>query len=178
MGGGKRPRKEVTALPKPPERIVTEGAQGRGMDGGNAGVWESRPTIADEHGKAMDRGGEGAIGEMEQQSNDQLVEKLGRQINDLFAGLTLTQEEDNRRPKEENLAIRRKMVELEKEKWEQNNRTEQLMGAMLRQLGGQVVSVEPGSAEVTPVRGSRPVVVVPEMLGTQEKQARLGVLAP
>ena len=53
-----------------------------------------------------------------------------------------------------------------------------LMGAMLRQLGGQVVSAEPGSAGMTLVRGSRPVVVVPEMTGTQEKQARPGALAP
>ena len=30
---------------------------------------------------------------------------------------------------------------------------------------------------MTPVRGSRPAVVVPEMPGTQEKQARPGVLA-
>ena len=89
----------------------------------------------------------------------------------MFAGLTLKQEEDNRRLKEENLAIRRQMVELEKEKWEQNNRTEQLMGAMLRQLGGQVVSTEPGSAEMTPVRGSRPVVVVPENLDFLKERA-------
>ena len=101
-------------------------------------------------------------------------------MKELFAGLTqaLKQEEANRRLNEENLAIRRQMVELEKEKWEQNNRMEQLMGAMLRQLGGLVVSAEPGSAEMAPVRGSRPVVVVPEMSGTQEKQARPGVLAP
>ena len=84
----------------------------------------------------MDRGGGEAIRKMEQQENDQLVERLGRQINELFAGLTLKQEEDNRRLKEENLAIRKQMVELEKEKWEQNNRMELLMGAMLRQLGG------------------------------------------
>ena len=72
------PRKEVTALPKPLGRTVVEGAQGRGRGGGNAGVWESRSTIADEHENAMDRGGEEAIREMEQQNNDQLVEKLSR----------------------------------------------------------------------------------------------------
>ena len=180
VGGGKRPRKEVVSLPRPLGSAVAGGAQGRGRGGGTRGqgVWESRPTIADEHGKAMDRGGEEAIREMEQQNNDQLVERLGRQINELFAGLTLKQEEANRRLNEENLAIRRQMVELEKEKWEQNNRMEQLMGAILGQLGGQVVPAEPGSAEMTPVRGSRPAVVVPEMPGTQEKQARPGVLAP
>ena len=139
---------------------------------------ESRPTIADEHGKAMDRGGGEAIRKMEEQENDQPVEGLGRQINELFAGLTLKQEEDNRRHKEENLAIRKQMVELEKEKWEQNNRMELMMGAMLRWLGGQALPVKPGSAEVTPVRGSRPAVVMPEMPSTQQKQARLGALAP
>ena len=52
------------------------------------------------------------------------------------------------------------------------------MTALLKQMGedqppqGQTVS-----AEMTPVRGSRPAVVVPEMPGTQEKQARPGVLA-
>ena len=66
------------------------------------------------------------------------MERLGRQMKELFAGLTLKQEEDNRRLKEENLAIRKQMVELEKEKWEQNNRMELLMGAMLRQLGDRL----------------------------------------
>ena len=70
------------------------------------------------------------------------------------------------------------MLELEREKVQQNSRMEQLMGAIFGQLGGQVGPAEPGSAEMTPVRGSRPAVVVPEMPGTQEKQARPGVLAP
>ena len=73
---------------------------------------ESRPAIVDEHRRAMDRGGGEAIKKLEEQENDQLVERLGRQINELFAGLTLKQEEDNRRRKEENLAIRKQMVEL------------------------------------------------------------------
>ena len=38
-------------------------------------------------------------------------------MKELFTGLTLKQEDDNRRLKEENLAIRKQMVELEKEKW-------------------------------------------------------------
>ena len=82
-------------------------------------MWESRPTISDDHGKAMDRGGGEAIRKMEQQENDQLAERLGKQMQELFAGLTLKQEEDNRRLKEENQAIRRQMVEMEKEKWKQ-----------------------------------------------------------
>ena len=41
-------------------------------------MWKSRPTIDDEHEKAMDRDEEEAIREMKQQNNDQLVEKLGR----------------------------------------------------------------------------------------------------
>jgi hypothetical protein len=79
----------------------------------------------------------------EEQENDQLAERLGKQMEELFAGLTLKQEEDNRRLKEENLAIRRQMVEMEMEKWEQNNRMEQLMGALLMQLGGQALQAEP-----------------------------------
>ena len=53
VGGGKRSRKEVTALPKP----VADGAHGRGRGGGTRGqgVWESRPTIANEHGKDSGR---------------------------------------------------------------------------------------------------------------------------
>ena len=171
----------MAALPKPLGRTVAGGAQGRGRGGGtrSQGVWEGSPAIADEHGKAMDRVGGEAIRNMEQQKNAQLVERLGRQIVELFTGLTLKQEEDSRRLKEENLAIRKQTVELEKEKWEQHNRTEQLMAALLKQMGGdqhpQGLAV---SAEMTPVRGSRPAVVVPEMPGTQEKQARPGVLAP
>ena len=83
VDGGKRPRKEVATLPKPLGRTMADGALGRGRGGGTRGqgVWESRPTIADEHGKAMDRGGEEAIREMEKLANDQLVEQLGRQMN-------------------------------------------------------------------------------------------------
>ena len=66
VGGGKRPRKEVVALPRPLGSTVADGAQGRGRGGGTAGVWESRPTISDEQGKAMDRGGGEAIRKMEQ----------------------------------------------------------------------------------------------------------------
>ena len=82
-------------------------------------MWESRPTIADEQGKAMDRGGEEAIRRIEQQESDQLAERLGKKMKELFAGLTLKQEEDNRRPREENLATKKQMLELEKEKWAQ-----------------------------------------------------------
>ena len=53
----------------------------------------------------------------------------------LFVGLTLKQEEDNRTLREENLAIRKQMLELEKEQCAQNNRMELLMGAVLRQMG-------------------------------------------
>ena len=144
------------------------------------GVWSvgGRPTIADGQGQAIYRGGGEAIRRAEQQENDQLVERLGRRMKELFAGLTLKQEEDNRRLKEENLAIRKQMLELEKEKWEQHNRTELRMGALLRQMGGQALPAEPGSVEVTPVRGSRPAMVIPEMPSTQQKQARPGMLAP
>ena len=105
-------------MPKPLGRTVADGTQGRGRGDGtrSQGVWESRPTIVDEHGQAMDRGRGVAIRKMEEQENDQLVERLGRQMKELFAGLTLKQEEDSRRLKEENLAIRKQMVELEKEK--------------------------------------------------------------
>ena len=97
-----------------------------------ARVLESRPTFVDENGQAKDSGGGEAIRKIEKHENDQLAEKLGKQIKELFAGLTLKQEEDNRRLKEENLAIGRQMVELEKKNWEQTNRMELLVGALLR----------------------------------------------
>jgi hypothetical protein len=129
----------------------------------------------------MDRGGEEAIREMEKLANDQLVEQLGRQMKELFSGLALKQEEENRRLREENMAIRKQMVELEKEKLDQNGRMEQLMTAMLQQMqqmgGGQPLGGQPASAEVTPVRPSKPAVVMPVMPRTQEKQDRTGVLA-
>ena len=135
VGGGKRLRKEEAALPKPLDRAEAGGApdRGRGGDTSRQGVWESRPTIADEQGQAMDRGGGETIRRTEQQENDQLVERLGRQMKELFTGLTLKQE-DNRRLREENLAITKQMLELKKERWEQNNRMELLMGAVLRQM--------------------------------------------
>ena len=70
------------------------------------------------------------------------------------------------------------MAEMKKAKWDQNDRMEQLMRSLLMQLGGQALQAAPGSSEVTPVRGSRPEVVMPEMPSTQQKQARSGVLAP
>ena len=174
VDGGKRPRKEVVAPPRPLGSAVAGGAQGRGRGGGSRG---QGVTIVDEQGKAMDRGGEEAIREMERLANDQLVEQLGGQMKELFSGLALKQEEENRRLKEENLAIRRQMVELEKEKLQQNSRMEQLMAAMLQQMGGgQPFCGQPANAEVTPVRPSKPAVVVPVMPSTQEKQARPGVL--
>ena len=94
----------------------------------------------------MDRGGEEAIREMDKLANDQLVEQLGRQMKELFSGLAQKQEEENRRLREENLAIRKQMVELEREKLQQNSRMEQLMAAMLQQMGG-----------VSPLMGNQPV---------------------
>ena len=80
------------------------------------GVWSvgGRPTIADGQGQAIYRGGGEAIRRAEQQENDQLVERLGRRMKELFAGLTLKQEEDNRRLREENLAIRKQVPVLKK----------------------------------------------------------------
>ena len=52
------------------------------------------------------------------------------------------------------------------------------MAAMLQQMGGgQPFGGQPASAEVTQVRPNKPAMVVPVMPGTQEKQARPGVLA-
>ena len=73
------------------------------------------------------------------------------------------------------------MVELEREKLQQNSRMEQLMTALLGQMGGvQPTHVQPANAEMTPEK-SRPAVVVPEMPGagpaTGEKLTRPGNLA-
>ena len=69
------------------------------------------------------------------------------------------------------------MVELEREKLQQNSRMEELMTAMLQKMGG-VQPEAPGSplsAEVTPVKNKK--VVMPGMPGTQGKQVRAGELA-
>ena len=54
VDGGKRLRKEEAVLPKPLDMAGAGGTQGRGRSGGtnSQGVWESRPTIADEQGQA------------------------------------------------------------------------------------------------------------------------------
>ena len=133
----------------------------------------------------MDRGGEEAIREMDKLANDQLMDQLGRKINELFTGLAQKQEEDSRKLQEENLAIKKQVVELEKEKLQQNSRMEELlqqnnrvMTAMLQKMGGvQPEAPEsPHSAEVTPVK-NKTLVVVPGMPGTGEKQVRTGELA-
>ena len=73
------------------------------------------------------------------------------------------------------------MVELEREKLQQNSRMEQLMTTLLGQMGGaQPTQVQPANAEVTPEK-NRPAVVVPEMPGagpgTGGKLTRPGILA-
>ena len=126
----------------------------------------------------MHRGGDEAIQEMNRQANELLVEQLGSQMKELFSGLAQKQEEDNKRLRGENLAIRKQMVELEKEKVQQNGRMEQLMTALLGQMrGDQSSQGQPASPERTPARSGRTAVVVPEMPGTHEKQARPGILA-
>ena len=69
---------------------------------------------------------------------------------------TLKQEEDNRKLREENLAIRKQMPELEKEKMQQNNRMELLMTTLLRQVGGAPLPSQAADQETTPERGGRP----------------------
>ena len=108
-----------------------KGTEAGGSTGSSSqGEWASRPAIADEHGRTMDRGGEEALKRMELQAHERLqVERLGKQMKELFTNLTLKQEEDNRKLREENAAIRRQMLELEK--LVQNNRMEQLMTSPL-----------------------------------------------
>lgn len=116
--------------------------------------WSNRPIVADTQGGTIDRGGGETLKEMELKANGELVEVMGDQIKNLFASLTQKQEGDNRKPMEENAAIRRQMPELELEKLEQNNRMEQLMTALPCQVrGGQPSPMHtPISAEVTPLK--------------------------
>ena len=72
-GAAKRQKRleMVRELPKPLGK-VTEAGGSTGLQEG----WASRPTIADESGTPMDRGGEEAIREMNRQANELLVEQL------------------------------------------------------------------------------------------------------
>ena len=75
-------------MPKPLDKVAAPGGStGAGGSTGQQGGGDSRPVIADETGQPMDRGGEEAIREMDKLAKDQLVEQLGRQINELFTGL-------------------------------------------------------------------------------------------
>ena len=117
------------------------------------------------------------------------MEQLGVQMKELFTGLTLKQEEDtcNRRLRKEGLVIKKQMVELEKEKMQQNSWVEQLMTALLRQMGGdQSTPMQPANAAVTPERSSRPAAVSEQAAAfrregmvpsTQQEQARPTVVA-
>ena len=133
----------------------------------------------------MDRGGAEAIREMDELAKAQLVEQLGKQMKELFSGLAQKQEEENRRLKEENLAIQRQLAELEQEKQQQNSRMEQMMETMMQQMhqmqmqqmgGGQPSAGQPADAELTPAKPTRQVVL-PAMPGTLEKQTKAGSLA-
>ena len=62
---------------------------GAGGNAGSQGKWASRPTIADEEGLPMDKGGEEALKEMHRQANELPVEKLGNQMHELFTAMTL-----------------------------------------------------------------------------------------
>ena len=185
VGAPKRQRqveKVARELPKPLGKVT-----GAGGNTGSQGKWASRPTIADEEGLPMDRGGEEALREMSRQANELLVEKLGNQMHVLFTAMTPKQEKCNRKLREKNLAIRKQMLELEKEKMQHNNRVELLMTAMLRQVGGAPLPSQAADQKMTPERGGRPTGVADQAAafrrvtaenapGTQPKQARPGVV--
>ena len=185
-GGGKRHRGVEVAVPKPLDKQRTGGvgvwagggqASGRDSGGGTGG-----PTIADEQGVAMDRGGEEAIGRMEQEAGDRVMVRLSEQMRELFGSLAVKQDEENRRLREENMRLQRQMVE-------QNSRIEQMMVVLMGQRGGdQLIPVgpamqpaSPASTEVTPVKGRQATVVMPALPGTQgpaslEKRDRSAVV--
>ena len=171
-GGGKRHRGVVPAVPRPLDRqraggvgVRVGGGQGSGRDNGGG---TGGPTIADEEGVAMDRGGEEAIRRMEQETGDRVMVKLSEQMRELFGSLAVKQDEENRRLREENLRLQRQMVE-------QNSRIEQMMVVLMGQRGGDQLApvgpamqpVSPASAEVTPVKGRQATVVMPALPGTQ-----------
>ena len=171
-GGGKRHRGVVPAVPRPLDRqraggvgVWVGGGQGSGRDNGGG---TGGPTIADEEGVAMDRGGEEAIRRMEQEAGDRVMVKLSEQMRELFGSLAVKQDEENRRLREENLRLQRQMVE-------QNSRIEQMMVVLMGQRGGDQLApvgpamqpVSPASAEVTPVKGRQATVVMPALPGTQ-----------
>ena len=158
-------------LPKPLDKEAAPGGStGAGGSTSQQGGGDSRPVIEDEAGRPMNRGGEEAIREMDELAKDQLMEQLGKQINELFTGLVKKQEEDNRKLREENEDIRKQMMQ-------QNSRLEELMTVMLTKMG-EVQPVSPGSplgTEVTPEKGRR--CVMPVMPSTQQRQVRAGALA-
>ena len=97
---------------------------------------------------------------MNRQANELVVEQLGKQMHELFTAMTLKQEEDNRKIRDENLATKKQMMVLEKEKMQQNNRMRLLMTALLRQVGGAPLPSQAANQETTPVRGGRPAAGV------------------
>ena len=184
-GGGKRHRGVVPAVPRPLDKqraggvgVWAGGGQGSGSGkGGGTGG----PTIADEEGVAMDRGGEEAIRRMEQEASDKVMVKLGEQMREMFGSLAAKQEEENRRLREENSLLQRQMAE---QMQQMQGMMEVLMGqrggGQLDPVGPTMQQVSPASAEVTPVKGRQATVVMPALPGTQgpaslEKKARSAV---
>ena len=77
----RRKAREESVVPKPLGKNT-----GTGGSTGLQGEWVSRPTIADEQGRPMNRGGEEALRRMEQQANKMLVEQLGKCRGDTSEG--------------------------------------------------------------------------------------------
>ena len=84
----------------------------------------------------MDMGGEEAIRKMNRQANEMLVEQLGMQNDEGAVHRFGTEAGGGQKEAQGGEPSKKQMMELEKEKMQQNNRMEQLVTALLRQMGG------------------------------------------
>ena len=126
------------------------------------GAWQGGGmTITDEKGKGMQRGGEAALKQMQEQENSNLTTSLAGKVNQLFASFnkkfetsrreeTRKADEAIRMTKEENAELRRQMLAMESTRLEQDRKMGIVMEGIMVRLSGLPL---PEAVAMTPPRG-------------------------
>jgi hypothetical protein len=120
-------------------------------------------TITDEGGTVLQRGGEAALQQMQEQANSDLTAALAVKVNQLFASFnqkveasgreeTRKADEAIRLMQEENAALRRQVLEMEAARLEQDKKLGTVLEGIMARLGAGPLPL----AEVTtPPRGGK-----------------------
>ena len=126
------------------------------------GAWQGGGmTITDEGGTVLQRGGEAALQQMQEQANSDLTAALAVKVNQLFASFnqkfeasrreeTRKADEAIRLMQEENAALRRQMLAMEAARLEQDRKMGTVLEGIMARLGAGPL---PLAEVMTPPRG-------------------------